>query len=163
MARTFDALGEECEACLALGPYAVGWEELEQQARQLVERCKEEGEWDVFLALSLFGINVVEVVLPPGERAFYVPDSKLIVVQKGLKASAKLMALLHEFAHAVSPDPATHSDIHALSLFFAIPPQRVDEILQLCGSITAQDLHDKRFPVWVAVLRARWLSRINRK
>lgn len=158
-----DPLGIECEACLALGPYVVGWEELERHARALVERCEgqEEGALDVLFALSLFEINVVEATLPPGERAFYVPDSRLIVVQKGLKASAKLMALLHEFSHAVSSGRASHADVHALSLFLAITPQRVDELRRFCAVLTAQDLHDKRLPVWVAVLRARWLSRLN--
>lgn len=160
----FDPLGTECEQCLAQGPYVVGWDELEAQARVLVDYCEsasESGEWDVLAALAIFGITVVEVVLPPGERAFYVPDSRLIVVQKGLKASARQIALLHEFSHAISSGQATHADVHALSLFLAITPQRVEELLRICETLTAQDLHDKRFPVWVAVLRARWLSRLN--
>lgn len=161
----FDPLGVECAACLTHGPYEIGWDELEHQARALVDRCESStsGDLDVLFALSLFEINVVEAALPPGERAFYVPDSRLIVVQKGLKAAAKLMALLHEFSHAVSPCRASHADVHALSLCLAITPQRIDGLLRFCAAITAQDLHDKRLPVWVAVLRARWLSRLNQK
>lgn len=165
MARSVcDPLGTECEECLDLGPFCVGWDELESMARELVSACEEmEDGWNILCALGIFGIRVVEAALPPGERAFYVPDSKMIVVQKGMKASAKLMALLHEFSHAVSERRATHADVHALSLCLAITPQRVDEVRRGAPEPTAQDLHDRKLPVWAAVLRARWLSRVNSK
>lgn len=135
----------------------MGWDELEGQARELVEECgTDESPWNVYDGLKLFGIRIVEASLPPGERAFYVPDSKLIVIRRGLKPCARLMALLHEFSHAISTRRATHADVHALSLCLAITPQRIDAVLEHATEVTAQDLYDRSIPQWTAVLRARY-------
>jgi hypothetical protein len=134
----------------------VGWAEISAGARTLAEKAGwTEEEWDPYAILKDLGISLGEDNLPSGERALYLPRSRVIVVRRGLKTAARLMATVHELGHAILPG-AAHSDVHAFSLCAVYPPQQIDRVRFVEGQVTAQALYDGSTPQWAAVLRARW-------
>lgn len=157
MRTKWDPVGLDAENTIRHEPMSYDWDELEAMARRLVERTGWTQAWDAYELLRGCGYSIAEATLPEGLQALRMPFSKVILVSRGLRAPARLYALLHELCHDLVANDATHADVYALSLCAVHPPQQVDDVRCRTGQTpTAQDLYDGSAPQWCAVLRARY-------
>lgn len=156
MRPKWDPVGLDADATLRDVSLVYEWTELESMARELVEETGWTEAWDAYELLRKLDYRVGEALLPPGIQAIRLPGSRVIVVARGLRAAARLYAILHEIAHDLVPRDASHADVYAVSLALAHTPQQVDAVRIRCAAEpTPQDIYDGTTPPWCAVLRCR--------
>jgi hypothetical protein len=157
MRPKWDPVGLDADSALRHERTVYDWDELEEMARTLVEQTGWTQAWDAYELLRSHGYSIAEVVLPEGLQALRLPNCRVILISRGLRAPARLYALLHELSHDLVPPDGTHADVYYLSICIVHPPQQLDEVRCRAGRTpTAQDLYDGSAPQWCAVLRARY-------
>lgn len=156
MRPKWDPVGLDADASLRYEPMRLEWDELEAMARRLVEETGWTQAWDAYELLHGSGYKIGEATLPAGLQAMRLPGSRVIVVTRGLRAPARLYALLHELSHDLIPADGTHADVYSLSLCLTHPPQQLDSVRVETGQTpTPQDIYTGEAPQWCAVLRCR--------